>query len=273
MKLLKRFMREYPASEYLKLAGANAPVMYSYTAKEEEEGCFLEIQEFCIRWLEELAAEAEDKEIRRTAQIALVSRYIMSKRYDEAEKLMDSFPPREYNAERMRATLYFLKGDSERSMKTAQKALIEDLQNIKGDILAMYTVAAKEQDYDRALVYAKEYERLGEIYAGRLGGGAEYVTAVLIKKGELAKAADYFERIPRQIERLSEAFSKSYFFDAVAEDLKQEAVSAGKVQVEDLQESLMRLALDNPEFKKLEGYPKYDACVEECRRRWNLPAE
>lgn len=255
MALAGELVREYPSSELLKLRAANAVLIYAYTIPEDytdEE--YEKIQENSIRWFEELSRDAKDQEIKKAAAIALISQYISGNKLEEAEALIDSIPAQEYDAARMKTTLYFLKGEEEKAMEAAQQFLFRDIQYVRNGLLSMYSVAMKRKDYGRALSYALEFERIGREYSPAMGSGAECVVKAYLAAGDTANALSWFSRYVDAIIQMSENFEESIYFDAIACKLNIARTTQGKATAENLKEGLYKSILMNPMYSRLEEF-------------------
>lgn len=219
MKKAFEILKKYPNSDYLKLKVANAPLSFIYNVPNdytEEE--YQELIDKSNKLFEGLVF-SKDIHVSLAAKVALASRYIVESKFDEAEKLIDQLPKTDYNGERLLTTLCLLKGEEEKSLQLSQKALLQDLQNMRMDIMSMYNVMLKQEKYDKAIIYAENYRTLSTMYGRHFPSGADLMVDIYIRMKDLDKALKWFQIYVEDIIVMNMDYSLTPYFEDVASDI------------------------------------------------------
>ena len=157
------FLNEYPNNLYLKLKIANAPLLYAYTAKEDEEEIFQGWMEKGTALFEEIYQDKNLQgcpDLKETAAIALSSRYIQAGRLEEAEQLLENVTRERYQAEHMLPKVYLELGNLEQAKKRIKSIQARDFINLLGDIKLLFDASIQEGNMEEALKHAEEYYQI-----------------------------------------------------------------------------------------------------------------
>lgn len=254
-------LKEYPNSEYLKLEVAMSVVSYTYTIESdytEEE--YQEIYKLSTRLLEEVI-NTDNKDINTAAKFTLATRYMTEGNYEKAEELLLSFSNIEYSSKHIMPSLYFIKGDYNKSLSLAEQNLLQDLQNLRNDLMTIFYSTVKQNNYDKALDLAKHFNNLSESFGNHMPSGAELFIYVYLKMNDLDNALFWFEKYIDDIIDLDMDYSKSIFFEHISDDIVIKSIG---VQT-DIKTGLYKGILLNPYYDIIRNKKEYIKGVEKLK--------
>lgn len=245
-------LKEYPGSEYLKLKIAMSPLRLSYTADSDySEEEYMKLSEKSKRLLEDLVP-SKNYEISFAAKTVLISRYMQEQRFHEAEDLLSTLPKNEFGVKRLWPVLYAGMEEYEKSLRIAEQNLLQDIYNIQTDIVSMYNVRIKQEDYQSALQLAENCYRISKLYGNHMPGGADLFVDAYIKMQDVQNALTWFQVYVEDIIELEPDFSKSVFFKNIGKD-----IANGSHLSDNIKTALYKAILLNPHYEILRDKKEY----------------
>lgn len=157
------FLNEYPNNPYLKLKTANAPLLYAYTAKEDEEEIFQGWMEKSTALFEEVYQDKnlpDHSYLKEAAAIALSSQYIQAGRLEEAEKLLENVTLERFQTEHMLQKVYLEQGKLKQARNRIKSIQARDFVNLLGDIKLLFDTSIQEGNMEEALKHAEEHYQI-----------------------------------------------------------------------------------------------------------------
>lgn len=243
-------VREYPANHYLKLEIASSVTMNAFTVQgDSAEQQLDKYARKAEKLFEEVAYGGDDipAELREAAIAALSSHYIQSGKLKEAEVLLQRFTRNTFDGSHMLPVVYLMQGELKESRKRAQQNLLYDIQQLMGDIRSLHSVSIREQDYEKALEYARGYSQVGQCICMASFLPSELYLDTFLKMGDLKSALIHFERYIDEILNHHEAYRTSPYFDVISG-----SVSVWNNDLEqDIKISLYRAVKENPSYQQL----------------------
>lgn len=245
-------LREYPGSEYLKLKIAMSPLLLSYSVDSDySEEEYTKMVEKSKKLLEDLVA-SKNYEISFAAKTILISRYMQEQRFHEAEVLLSTLPKNEFSVKRLWPVFYAGMEEYEKSLRTAEQNLLQDIHNIQTDIMSMYNVRIKQEDYLSALELADNVYRISKLYENHMPGGADMFVDVYIKMQDIQNALTWFQVYVEDIIGLETDLSKTVFFKNIGRD-----IAKGSHLTHNIKTALYKAILLNPHYEILRDKKEY----------------
>lgn len=245
-------LKQYPGSDFLKLKIAMGTINLSYSMDDgyrEEE--YERLCEKSIKLLESLTNSA-NPEIGFAAKFALASRYLTDQKLKEAEELLNSLPKTEYSAKRLWPSLYAGKEEYEKSLGAAEQNLLWDIRNVLTDIMSMYTVRVKQEDYKAALFLAENYNQVRKLYGKHMPSGADMFVNIYLKLNDMENALKWFRIYVEEIIALDMDFTRSEFFKDTGKNIIIDHDLTGNIKT-----ALFKGIILNPHYEILRNKEEY----------------
>ncbi|WP_262397414.1 helix-turn-helix domain-containing protein [Zongyangia hominis] len=156
LALCRSYLREYPNSHFLKFRLAGLLPVYLPQCKEEAQR-----QEMFALAKELLsdARESDDAKVSQSATLLLAS-LLTAEEPERAEALLGELPRQEANPDMMLIGIYLSKGDLTAAKKACGQLLYARLSDANLCLMSLYTIAKREEDWDRALVLLQKQREL-----------------------------------------------------------------------------------------------------------------
>jgi transcriptional regulator with XRE-family HTH domain len=260
MLLAFSLLKEYPNSDYLKLKIAMSSLNLSYSIEDDySEEEYSELSAKTTKLLEKLI-HSDNYDISFAAKIGLATRYMSVQKLNEAEQLLNQLPRTEYSAKRMLPALYTMKEEYAKSLESAEQNLLQDIINMRVDIMDMYSAKEKQGDYETALLYAENYNQITKIYGNHLPSGADMFVNVYLKSEDMENAIKWFQVYVEDIINIEMDYSKSPFFTDVAKDI----IVTNDVE-DNIKTAMYKSILLNPHYDVIRDKKEYIKCMEELK--------
>lgn len=253
----EKYLKEYPNDLGLKLQMASLYFTHLPLINIEEG------QDSLMDRVMKLTKEAslcENIEISKSALLSLTSYYIMLQDNDKALETAQKLPSESTDAKLLIATIYYNKGEIEKSKKMYQEMLIKNLGNCAINLLSLARIAEKNNELDKSIEFLEvliklnklfnlpsnrmaAYIRLAEAYARN---GYEKDSIETLKKSE--------PLIIARLKNIDEDLSTNIFFDTL--DISKKTISK-----EYLKETINTLLEGNTEFDTLKENKEFQEII------------
>ncbi len=255
-------LKQYPNSDYLKLEIAMDAQMLAFTVTEDySEEEYEDILKRTTKLLEELMY-SEDADIRMAATYCVAIRYMIQKRLDEAEVLLEKLPKKQYNGEYILPSVFLSKGEYDKSLQAAERNLLQDYQHMLSDIQTLHKVACKQKNYEMALKYAQGYYSIANTIGYTLDCSSQLMLDTYVLMEDNNKAEECFCRYIDEIINISSDYSKSIYFKDIADNI----VTATTDVCDDIRTSYYKALILNPGYEKLKNSEMGKACLKRLER-------
>ena len=230
----RNVLQEYPNSEHLKLEYVRKLTKLQMQGEISEEQ--MSVAEPLLLEL----TESVNEELREPARLYLVSFYIRSKRFGEAEELISTLSPFDFNARHMKALLLYETKDYTAGLMESEQFLFECVQNALICLSHMATIASVPGDKEKECFYAETMCRLEEMFGVPFYRGETSMINYYIRQKEYEKAVECFERYVERMLCAEDILKESRFFAEVNPEIK--FISNGSfVSLEEFREELWKV--------------------------------
>lgn len=161
MALCDKYLKAYPTNLFLKFRIGSMLQRYLHLAASEEK--MLSIINKSIK-LVEASSESEDFEIKQASIYILSSLYTMTEEFDKAESILKTLTKSIMNPDMMLASIYYMQGKVEDSIRTHQQCLYTNINNTLLCILSLSNVALKKGNFEEALELAELHRNTIKLY-------------------------------------------------------------------------------------------------------------
>lgn len=209
---------QYPGADRLKLYVGTFPTMMAHTEDEtywNDEKQYQELLDETTGMLEELIG-SEDIDVHLAALVSTASRYMEQRRFDEAEELLGQLPSQPVDSRHILPSLYLMKGEQEKMLEYTEKNMIQDIQNIMGDLRSRHTVFLKEKEYDKALRCAADYAELVRRLGPPVMCASELLPDTYLAMGDEEQAARCFLDYLTEIGNIHGDYGSTLYYSAIA---------------------------------------------------------
>lgn len=234
----KRLVLQYPGADQLKLYVGTFPTMMAHTADEEywsDEARYQKLLDETTGMLEDLIG-SEDLDVRMAALVSTATRYMERGRFDEAEDLLGQLPQQPVDSRHLLPSLYLMKGEQEKMLEYTERNLLQDVQNIMGDLRGRHAVFLKEREYDKALRCAGDYAELVRRLGPPVLCPSELLTDTYLAMGDEEEAARCFLDYLEELLEVHSDYGQTLYYSTIAGKI----VSAGYDTCLDIKRSLYR---------------------------------
>ncbi|WP_082812263.1 helix-turn-helix domain-containing protein [Clostridium sp. Marseille-P299] len=245
IKKCKEYLEEYPNSEKLKfeiVMMTSMNLVYTldsdYTDEEYEN-----VQDYNETMCEQLI-NSSDINIKMTATVMLASTYMKKKKFDGAKILLETLPNNGISSEQLFPVLYIHKGEYETAAKLSQQYLLSEIQQVLAAIMNLWNISSRLNQYEKALLYAKEYYDLEHKFSFYNGNGAYLLVRSYLYLKDKNQALIWFECYINDILMAANNQKESIYWDYIIND---------DVSVSEKKEELQKIVL-----KSIDIDPNYD---------------
>lgn len=267
LAMVEEKIREYPTCDSLILSGAMSlegalfmyPVSWTEEEKEPEAKANQENrrQQYRKRLeaLYERAAESSDTEIRNQANRMLLNRCMERKEYEQAQKLIDTFPKNIADYQQMQAKLWIETGRKKEAEALLERQIMGEAVSIQGKLISLMELAEEDDEKERADFLAETAQKTAKLYG--LTKASQYMAYYGLTNRRKEKKA-CIENLRRMLAGMAEPWNPNEFelYRHIHIDKKEEGENAmlsilPGMLAELKQDETLDFLRGEPEFQKL----------------------
>lgn len=262
VKKCKEYLEEYPNSEKLKfeiIMMTSMNLVYTFDSDYTDEE-YENVQNYNESMCEQLI-KSSDINMKMTATIMLATAYMKKKKFDEAKILLETLPNNEIRSEQLFPVLYIYKEEYETAAKLSQQYLLSEIQQVLTAIMNLWNISSRLNQYEKALLYAKEYYELEHKFSLYNGNGAFMLVGSYLHLNDKEQALIWFESYINDILMTSNNLKESIYWDYI----KSDAVAVPEKKVE-LQKIVLKSINVDPSYDVLRNEQKFIEQIEKLKK-------
>lgn len=211
----KEYVRQYPTNLHLKYRLGGMLQQYIMYAGNEEN-----IKKMINESIDLIVdcTESEETEIREASLAMLGSLYMMVEEYDKAIESVEKIKKPIIDPKIMLSSIYYVKGEKEKSKKIDQESLFNKINELQNVILSLSKTARDEKDYEYAIELADIHKKITELFKlPHLMYHTNYIifADIYAKMKDENMTINYLEKIVENKNNITEPvdISKTKFFN------------------------------------------------------------
>ncbi|GAA0068638.1 helix-turn-helix transcriptional regulator [Clostridium sardiniense] len=257
----EKYLKEYPNDLGLKLKIASLyfTQLPLITTEESQNSLMDRVME-----LTKEASVCEDIEISKSALLSLTSYYIMLQDNDKALETAQKLPSESTDTNLLIATIYYNKGEIEKSKKMYQEMLIKNLGNCGMNLLSLARIAEKNKEFDKSIKLLEALIKLHNLFDSPNNGMAAYITLAeaYARNGCEKESIEALKKseplIKCRLENIYEDLSNNIFFDTLE-------ISKKTISKEYLKETITTLLEGNKTFDKIKENTEFQEIIKRIK--------
>lgn len=257
----EKYLKEYPNDLGLKLQMASLYFTHLLLISVEEDQNSLMNR---VIALTKEASLCEDIEISKSALLSLTSYYIMLQDNDSALETAKKLPSESTDAKLLIATIYYNKGEIEKSKKMYQEMLIKNLGNCGMNLLSLARIAEKNKEFDKSIKLLEVLINLHKLFDLPSDGMGAYITLAeaYSRNGYEKESIETLKKseplIRARLKNIDEDLSNNIFFNTLE-------ISKKYISKEHLKETITTLLEGNKSFDNFKENKKFQEIIKRIK--------
>jgi transcriptional regulator with XRE-family HTH domain len=158
---------------------------------------------------------SKDPKLTSAVTVNLASLYMTTNQCDRAEKLLDSLPKTNVDADALYPMLYMIQGRVDEAAKLQENKLFRSVHAALAALGILGTISERKHDFTRALHIADLSDQMIELFDLRGAIGLDQKIRLLSEQGKIKDALDSFEIYVDKIMSLSFDYSNHSLFSNI----------------------------------------------------------
>lgn len=269
VRAVEAVLREYPHSGSIKLlAGA---LYYRYIAAalnraEDTEQTASDITERCLALFEQGEQQSEETGEKLVSRSLRISMLTMLGRYDEAEALIDSLPPKQgIDSDALRLSLYLAQEKLTEAEQLARRALLTHVGEVSTALMSLTTITRRQKAFAAAHRLVDAYRAVDALFGLDRSNGLLLGIMLAQEEGDQAQALDLFEQYIDTRLAYTLDYRDNPFFAAVQTHVPTQN------DIIETHRLTLRAIEEDERYAPLRDEPRFQAALD--RLRAAIPAE